>query len=574
MSGPVVLIGAQFEENLSLRYLAAAVREDGLRAELIPFNHSSEADAIARTVVELDPLLVGISVPFQTRAPELLALADRLKESGVTVPVVVGGHFATFEYANILRDFRGVDLVVRHEGEGALRALCGELASGRTVVDDPTVIPGIVAREPCGGVRSGGKRPLPPLDELPFPDRRGLPHEVLGVPTAPVVGSRGCYADCAFCCIYAYAANAEGARYRMRSPRNIAMEMEVEYRERGVRLFIFHDDNFFVPSVRKNLDRYTALGEELTRAGMDDIGLVIKCRPNDVTREVFELLESLGVIRAYVGIETNSGEGIVSLNRRITPEANRAALELFDALDLYCSFNVLIFDPEATLAGVEANLGFMESFAHVPFNFCRAEVYAGTPLKVILQQEDRLRGDYLAWTYEMRDPRVELLFRIATTAFMARNFRSDGVANLNLGIRFDNEVLRRFYPECWSPAWHAGLVDLSRRIGLDSVTRMRDALAFAARIDLEAHEEVKAFTVDLARGVARADLSFVSEMKQRRAEMEQRIGALGVDASKKEYASGRAPWASETLRLSSSTGRPLSTEVLPRPTTLAQSSEA
>ena len=45
----------------------------------------------------------------------------------------------------------------------------------------------------------------------------------------------------------------------------------------------------------------------------------------------------------------------------------------------------------------------------------------------------------------MRDPRVEVLFRIAMTAYSARNFRPDGVANLNMGIRGDNELMRRFY---------------------------------------------------------------------------------------------------------------------------------
>ena len=59
---------------------------------------------------------------------------------------------------------------------------------------------------------------------------------------------------------------------------------------------------------------------------MTDIALVIKCRPNDVTPELFALLKSMGLLRAYVGIETNSDEGIVSLNRRITSDDNRRAL--------------------------------------------------------------------------------------------------------------------------------------------------------------------------------------------------------------------------------------------------------
>ena len=303
----------------------------------------------------------------------------------------------------------------------------------------------------------------------------------------------------------------------------------------------------------------------IDRAGMQDIGLVIKCRPNDVHPELFDLLKSMGMIRAYVGIETNSDEGVVSLNRRITTDDNRRALLVFRELDIYHSYNVLIFDPEATLDGIGHNLDFMDEFADVPFNFCRAEVYAGTPLKTILERQGRLQGDYFAWGYEMRDPRVELLFRIATTAFTARNFKHDGVANLNLGIRFDNEVMRHFFPNCWDQSWHDGLVDFSVRVGRDSVAVMRKALDFVQGDHLYDHTAVKAFTLNLARQVAQADLRFLRECKAFRREMERRVIATGVTSTATSVARGREPWAAETLRLGSSIGRNVSSEVLPEP---------
>src|SRR5262249_6961235 len=256
------------------------------------------------------------------------------------------------------------------------------------------------------------------------------------------------------------------------------------------------------------------------------------------------LLKEMGVIRAYVGIETNSGEGIVSLNRRITSADNRRALRVLQELDVYCSFNVLIFDPEATLAGIETNLDFMQEMADRPFNFCRAEVYAGTPLRGILAAQGRLRGDYFAWGYAMREPRVELLFRIASTAFAARNFRSDGVHNLNMGIRFDNEVLRFFHPGAWDPQWHARLIELSRDIGRHSVDQMRAALAFVRATDPYAQREVKAFTLELAREVARADLSFIGRIRVLRREMEARVAACAGGAlAPRPARPGAPPWA-------------------------------
>lgn len=560
MIRPVALIGAEIEENLSLRYLAAALAEDGFATVLVPFHDAAQTDGVVAQVVTLDPLLVGLSLPFQSYARESLHLADRLRAAGLAAHITAGGHFATFEYASIMRDHPAVDSVVRHEGELTLREIGRRLRDGFPVHG----VPGTLVRGP-DGIVDGGLRRLAALDDLPFPDRRGAPRAAMAVPAAPIVGSRGCYADCSFCCIHAYGANADGARYRRRSPENIAGEMWQEYTERGIRLFVFHDDNFFVPAARLNLDRYRALKRLLDGYGMNDIALVIKCRPNDVDPELFALLKDMGLIRAYVGIETNSDEGIVSLNRRITTADNRRALEVLQALDIYHSFNVLIFDPEATLEGVLRNLDFMEAFSHVPFNFCRAEVYAGTPLKDVLARQGRLRGDYLAWGYEMRDPRVEMLFRIAVTAFNARNFKHDGVANLNMGIRFDHEVVHRFYPDCLEPDWRARLADFSARVGRDTVAAMRDAHTFAATADIRDSRRVKDFTLELARRIARADLGFVAECRRLRQQLEHNVMTRTGTRIGRARTAGPAPWTAESFRLGSSVGLELSSEALPAP---------
>lgn len=560
MQPVAALVGAEYEENLSLRYLAASLGPAGFRSEIVPVDDAASPAAVAERVLGFAPIVVGISLPFQARARDLLAVANELRSRGYRGHVCVGGHFATFEYENLLRDFPAVDSVVRHEGEETFRELCETIRDGHV----PGPVAGVVVRGPLGPL-VGPKRLVPRLDDLPWPDRRGAPHEVLGVPTAPIVGSRGCYADCSFCCIHAYAENARGPRYRRRSPEDIAREMKRERDTRGVRLFVFHDDNFFLPHLPTNLGRYARLHECLDAEALDDVALVIKCRPNDVDPGLFRLLKGMGVIRAYVGIETNSGEGIVSLNRRITAADNRRALQVLQELDVYCSFNVLIFDPEATLGGVAANLDFMEEMADRPFNFCRAEVYAGTPLRHALEAEGRLRGDYFGWGYEMRDPRVEMLFRISTTAFAGRNFKPDGVHNLNMGMRFDNEVMRFFYPRAWDPEWHGSLLELSRDVARHGVGRMRAALAFVRATDPTDMTAVKSFTLELAREVSRADLEFVGRIKARRKEMEARIAAGGGPRARWGTRSSALPWAAESARLGSSVGLEVSTELLPGP---------
>jgi anaerobic magnesium-protoporphyrin IX monomethyl ester cyclase len=550
----IALVGVEYEENLSLRYLAAAVEAAGFAAVVVPFGPEAVLAVLASAAI-----VCGISVPFQHRAGELLGFADALRAAGFTGHVVVGGHFATFEYANILRDHTAIDSVARHEGEHTLVELA-ELVRDEAPVG---AVAGLIVRG-ADGIVVGPKRPLGKLDDLPFPVRPAEPQEVLGVLGTPLIGSRGCYADCSFCCIYAYAENAAGARYRLRSVENVVGEMKEEYTRRGVRLFVFHDDNFFLPSLAKNLERYRRLRDLLRAEGMTDVGLVIKCRPDDVEPELFALLQEMGMIRAYVGIETNSDEGIVSLNRRISPADNARALGVLRDLEVYCSFNVLIFDPEATLDGIARNVDFMESVVDTPFNFCRAEVYAGTPLQKILARDGRLHGDYKAWGYEARSPGVELLFRITTTAFRARNFAPEGVSNVHMALRFDGEVLRRFHPHAWDRALHARLVDLSRRIGEDYVARLREALAFASQVNPADGPGVKAFALALSRHVGRADLAFLGEIRALYREMHGRV-ARGGPRPAGPFGGAMPVWAAETLRLGTSLGQNLSTERLPEP---------
>src|SRR4029079_15273589 len=83
----------EYEENLSLRYLASAVQENGFRAELVLCNDHSTRDDWVRAVLEKTPILVGISVPFQHRAEELLSLAEALRARGYRGHICAGGHF-------------------------------------------------------------------------------------------------------------------------------------------------------------------------------------------------------------------------------------------------------------------------------------------------------------------------------------------------------------------------------------------------------------------------------------------------------------------------------------------------
>src|SRR5690348_10653903 len=107
----VALVGPEFEENLSLRYLASSLRVGGFQPEILPFNRDRDLPQIVAEVMADPPLLVGLSLAFQWRAKDFLALALALREAGYRGHITAGGHFATFASRELLRDFPELDSI-------------------------------------------------------------------------------------------------------------------------------------------------------------------------------------------------------------------------------------------------------------------------------------------------------------------------------------------------------------------------------------------------------------------------------------------------------------------------------
>ena len=90
------------------------------------------------------------------------------------------------------------------------------------------------------------------------------------------------------------------------------------YRERGTRQFVFHDDNFLVPSVAHNQARIEGFDKAFKNHGMEDIALLIKCRPADANRDVLSRLKEMGLVRIFMGIESATEMGLLTLDRHQT----------------------------------------------------------------------------------------------------------------------------------------------------------------------------------------------------------------------------------------------------------------
>src|SRR5664280_558045 len=502
----VALVGSDCEENLGLAMLAAALSGARHRVDVLPFNELSEVDTVADQILKRRPQVVGLGVQFQHRSSDFLLLAQRLRHLGYEGHITCGGQHPTMAWAEILKYETAVDSIVLHEGERSIVELCSALNER----GDLAQVPGLALRQPGGIASRTAPRGLcENLDELPIATRYRAPARHMGLAFRPIWGSRGCWGSCAFCAITTHYRDAHayggGRMVRLRSTESIAAEMAALWHaEGGTTLFCFHDDTLLLPRPADSIKRLSELRQKLDELGVGQIGIIGKCRPDCVTRDLATELRRLGVIRMFVGVENGSQRGLDHLGRRTTIADIEQALSAFEAAGIFVCYNLLIFEPDARLADIRENIEFMRSHAHLPVNFCRAEPYHGTPLYHRVKERGTILGSYLGWDYRISDDRTELAFRIAAAAFRERNFDAEGVANRAMGLGYTTQLLRCFYEA--KTVRGQRLLDRSarliREIVLDTAELLERAVDIAELANLAEHDRITRETAQLGLRVA------------------------------------------------------------------------
>ena len=435
----VALVGAELEENLALRYVHAAVTEAGHEARIYDFHAAEQQNSVAEQVVAFGPEAVGLSMMFTARSREFVAFAARLRELDYAGHITAGGHFASFHADRLLADYPALDSIVHGEGE---EGMCELLAS----LDDLAAVTGLTWRDRDGKVSCTGLRSnIAALDARAYPTRPARFHQYMGLGIASLLAGRGCYASCNFCSINAWHRQSGGPRFRQRRTDTIAHEMAELYHCHGVRIFNFQDDQFFLPTESKNLERLGALRRELERHDVGKIALQVKARPDSITTPVVSLLKEMGLFRVFLGVETNAVVGLETLGRGISRKQNHLALDVLRELEIHTCFNLLIFDPESQFDALWDNIRFLEQQSYFPLNFCRVEVYAGTEIECRLRAEGRLIGDYHGYTYKILDPRVQRAYEMFREVFTPRNFRVDGMNHQVMRLDYYYHLLAHFY---------------------------------------------------------------------------------------------------------------------------------
>jgi radical SAM superfamily enzyme YgiQ (UPF0313 family) len=416
------------EEYMGVEYICAVLRNRGVEVQMVDTRLPDfDIDNLCHTIKEQGVKVVGIS-DVQDSHRHTLQLSRLIKTRCEPVRIVLGGHYPTACYEDILKNEPDIDVVVLGEGEYTFPELVKRILSDQTFSD----IPGIAFFDHDSNrvVRTEDKPLLENLDELPFPARDLLPVYAgyRGEGSASIISSRGCYGKCAFCSISSFYRRFGGRLWRGRSPGNVITEIEKIIKDYGIHHFTFCDDNF-LGGGKRSRERVYRWAEMLEKKKLG-ITFSFMCRANDVESELFRLLKRVGLTIVFIGIEAMNAGSLDFLDKGVTKEQNRRAMDTLLDLGIQCEPGMIMFDFSSTLGGIRENLGFLKYYLDrtkdkgIHYSYLKLfsflKVYRGTPLEGKIKKYLSYDKDKINPSYRILDPKAYFLKEIAFRAIRNR----------------------------------------------------------------------------------------------------------------------------------------------------------
>lgn len=505
----VLLVGYEDRDNLGLRYLLSSLRGAGCDAELLRYS-SDPAPLVARASADR-PVVIGFSLIFQYMAPDFGSVIKALRAAGVASHVTVGGHYPSFSPEEVLAGIPGLDSVVRFEGEVTLVELVRRVAAG----EEWRGLDGLAWRDGDLVTSAPLREPIHALDDLPMPDRASYDYESERMPTAAILGSRGCPWDCTFCSIRPFYEAQGGALRRFRDPARVVEEMAALHRDRGVSLFLFQDDDF-LGGGRKAKQWACAIADGVVEAGLAGrIAWKISARSDEIDEDTVAHMMRGGLTHVYMGVEAGDPDDLVDMRKRMTPSAHFEAGRVLRGLGLSFDFGFMLLQPYSTLARVRNNVTFLDEFVgdgYTVAGFCRMLPYAGTPIATRLREEGRLLGSPFQPDYRFLDPKLDVFYDWMVETFYERNFTDRGLNHIFRAGLFEARLRLAERP---MPGYLRGLLEQLCAWGNRlAVTTLRAAIDHIEATELAELERDRSFLRMLTAHEHREEQRIVREVSE------------------------------------------------------------
>jgi anaerobic magnesium-protoporphyrin IX monomethyl ester cyclase len=379
------------EPPLWCRLIGGYARDRGHAIEIIDAEAEGWGpETVAARVAERRPRLVAMVVfghqpsastqQMVAAGPTCRAIKARDPEQRI---VILGGHVAALPERTLEEE--AVDFACNSEGPVTVTALLEALRADAP--PDWSAIPGLVWREAAdGAIRSN---PSPPLikdldadlhgnvwDLLPMQKYRAHNWQCFGAletrqPYASIYTSLGCPYKCTFCCINApFGTN----RYRMRSAKGVAAEIDLLHTRYGVKTYKIIDEMFVL-----NERHVVALCDELIARDYD-LNIWAYARVDTVKPHMLEKLRKAGVRWLALGIESGSEHVRDGAEKSFSQNEILDIVRQIQQAGISVIGNFIFGLPDDDLATMQQTLALATELNCEFANFYSAMAYPGSPL--------------------------------------------------------------------------------------------------------------------------------------------------------------------------------------------------
>ncbi len=284
-------------------------------------------------VESFSPDIVGAS-GFTCNAYACVKVADLAKTVNPDIVTILGGQHFSFTAEESLKEYPDIDYIVRGEGEVTLVELIRALRE-RKGIDR---VKGLSFRNNGEVIRTKPRPLIENLDSLPFPayhlvekNMREYHFSMMaGKSTKYMIleGSRGCNHRCSFCTQWRH----WNGKWRTKSPKRIADEMEHLHQTFGGEFLWLTDDNFDYKRRGKEL------WQELQKRDFTrDIAWFFQARTDEIAEnpDTVAKLRDVGNNWILIGVENNSPEVLKDFKKGLRVNDAYKAVKTLNDNDIF-----------------------------------------------------------------------------------------------------------------------------------------------------------------------------------------------------------------------------------------------
>jgi anaerobic magnesium-protoporphyrin IX monomethyl ester cyclase len=303
-------------------------------------------DSWARAILQMNPDIVGFSV-YTTNLLTSLMLAEKIKAKNDRIKIIFGGPFARRDngIAGSIINYAYVDAVVVGEGEMALQEMVdsyeknGKFAfcSGTMIKIDDKIV-------------DGGIRPsIQSLDDLSFPDFSDFNFGIYKERLMPMLASRGCPHNCAFCNEKSFWQD-----YRWRTADNIIRELKQQISNYRISTFRFNDLllNGNLGELEKFCDKIIQDRIKIKWSGYITV--------RKMTDELIVKMKNSGCYFIFVGIESGSQGILNKFKKGIKIEIAEELLQSFTRAGISTHTGWIVGFPDESFADFKQTIDFIK----------------------------------------------------------------------------------------------------------------------------------------------------------------------------------------------------------------------